>query len=499
MSYTKHILASSKNYKITKYVNNERKTNKCVISFGEIDSTLDDEGFGKKFVMSLGLDFIYVAQKRYTQYQYLTAEKFESIVKESIENMEVYTYGSSLGGYCAIYYGGIINANILAFSPRIPAHPVIDKLMGKRFKNKGFYHKEIFDAKKTKNRVCIFYDENNFIDNYYIKNFVQRTYPNGDFFHVKNAGHYTARALLISQELKNVATNFFFDKEIDFTLDEPKILDWHIQTAKRRLANGKLPSAQENLEVVLNSNTVPDNLVIKLLGNYNQTMVKLVKANKDGYDRKPIRQLKLTDKMMKKKLYQLILRAKSVCFVGDSLTDGIQNVGCGWFEPLVENFRSLKVDKFTLQNGSSEDFLKHVKKYSKFKSDVYILALGLTDIQNSNTVTSAKTYIKNITKIANALKTKKASSKIVIIAPWSVEVYIDDGKIKLQRYSKRHLGKFCAELKRFSDKKDYIYIDPNKKLEKLIKKYIKSSYDMNNISKVVNLYSQAVLESSPYR
>src|SRR5699024_10743524 len=144
--------------------------------------------FGSEMIMSTGFDHIYVAQRKHTQYQFLTAEDFSSIINDVINGKDVYTYGSSLGAYCAIYYrdeinayildmsplitahlviinnvingkdvyiygsnlgayctiyyGGSINANILARSPRIPAHPVINKLMGKRFKNKKFLHKE---------------------------------------------------------------------------------------------------------------------------------------------------------------------------------------------------------------------------------------------------------------------------------------------------------------------------------------------------------------------
>src|SRR5690625_4819008 len=201
MTHTKRILVSTKNYKITYYAANQY-SNKCIITFGEIDSTLEETGFGSNFILSEGFDHIYVAQRRQTQYQFLSAKKFSSIIKSIIKDKEIYTYGSSLGAYCAVYYGGVINANILAFSPRIPAHPVIDKLTGNRFRNRGFRHNEITDEEKTNNNVYILYDKNNYIDRYYIDIYLKSAYPAARYFHVENAGHYTARALLLSEELK---------------------------------------------------------------------------------------------------------------------------------------------------------------------------------------------------------------------------------------------------------------------------------------------------------
>ena len=117
MDYSKKILASTSNYKITAYTTGN--SHKCIITFGEIDSKLDETGFASKLVMSEGYDHIYVAQKIHTQYQFLSDKNFFNIIKNIITNKEVFTYGSSLGAYCALYYGGVINANIFILSENI--------------------------------------------------------------------------------------------------------------------------------------------------------------------------------------------------------------------------------------------------------------------------------------------------------------------------------------------------------------------------------------------
>lgn len=273
MEYLKKVLVTNKNYKVTHYINNN-KVKKLIIAFGEIDSDLDDPGYGAKIVMENGFDYIYVAQKKGTQYQFLSSEKFVSLVSDAIKDKEVYTYGSSLGGYCAIYYGGAINANILAMSPRIPAHPVINKLMGERFRNSGFYHQDLKKQTKSSKNVSIFYDKNNYIDNYFVEFFLKVSYPRAHYQHIQYAGHYTARALLLSNELKKVAINFFNNKMSSIVLNEEKILEWHFKAATDRVRKGYLSHAQENIEVLLTSTKSRMKAVRDIIELYNSKLIE---------------------------------------------------------------------------------------------------------------------------------------------------------------------------------------------------------------------------------
>ncbi|WP_027965283.1 CapA family protein [Halalkalibacillus halophilus] len=282
MHYLKKILIETKNYKITYHENKSTPSNKCVITFGEVDSPLDETGFADKLIMDQGFDYIYVAQKKFTHYQFLSAEKFKNVVHKYVKNKEVYTYGSSLGAYSAIYYGGMINANILAMSPRIPAHPVIDNLMDQRFKNRGFKHKDLSDLDKSNKNVCIFYDEKNHIDSYYVNFFIKEAYPNASYYNLEAAGHYTARALLLSGELKNVALSFFSDQEIDFELDYQAIYEWQYSKAKSRIRKGKLGHAEENISALLSNDFAKSEDVQNLITEYKaKLLAKSIKKSKD--------------------------------------------------------------------------------------------------------------------------------------------------------------------------------------------------------------------------
>lgn len=337
MTHIKKILASTKNYKITYHVANQY-SNKCIITFGEIDSTLEEVGFGSKLILSEGFDHIYVAQRRQTQYQFLSADKFSSIIKNIIKDKEIYTYGSSLGAYCAIYYGGVINANILAFSPRIPAHPIIDKLTGNRFGNRGFRHNEITDEKKTNNKVYILYDKNNYIDRYYTDIYLKSAYPVATYFHVENAGHYTARALLLSGELKKVALNFFNNKEISFSLSSEEVLDWHLKRAKVRIKSNKLSHALENIEVLLSSKIANDQTVRDLVNEYRNKLV----VNKRNVNKNKMHPVISSEERNQ------INNAVSLSFVGDLIL----------LRDQVLNSYNPKTDAYEF-----DDMFTYVKKY----------------------------------------------------------------------------------------------------------------------------------------
>jgi hypothetical protein len=268
LNFTTKTLASNHNYKITAHTNNIKQNNKWIITFGEIDSKLTETGFGSSFILKEGYNHIYVAQKYGTQYQFLARKTFCDIIKKEVKEGELFTYGSSLGAYCAIYYGSAINASILALSPRMPAHPVINKMTEESFKNKGFYHDDLSLCEKNYKKLYILYDKFNYIDNYYVNIFIKSAFPDAFYYHVENAGHYTARALLLSNELKNVVKAFFENKKISFTLNKEKILRWHFERTRKRIKQNKLFHARENLDVLLRTVDDHEFNLDKLINEY---------------------------------------------------------------------------------------------------------------------------------------------------------------------------------------------------------------------------------------
>lgn len=80
---------------------------------------------------------------------------FESVVKPKIIGKRTYIYGTSLGGYSSIYYGGIIDATIIAGAPMLS---LISKRNHPRYRDIQYKHIPIKDTKKTSEPVFIIYD-----------------------------------------------------------------------------------------------------------------------------------------------------------------------------------------------------------------------------------------------------------------------------------------------------------------------------------------------------
>ncbi|MBI6629459.1 hypothetical protein [Pontibaca salina] len=101
-------IARSDGFCITGYFR-AKKPRRLIITFGDIKSRLASEGFGTRWALATGYDTIYVAQKRKTQYQLLSRETFKASVKDYLGGYEtICTYGASVGGYAAFYFGGAI-------------------------------------------------------------------------------------------------------------------------------------------------------------------------------------------------------------------------------------------------------------------------------------------------------------------------------------------------------------------------------------------------------
>lgn len=227
------------------------ESDKVLVCFGEIDSSLEAYGFGVKAALWNDVNYLYVAQRKNTQYQNLSVDKFKSVICENFSEKEFFLFGSSLGGYCALYYSSSINAHALAFSPRIPSHPKVKKFMRGRYKDYGFNHNDLSVSKNSCARVVCFFDPYNFIDNYYFSFFVLPVYKECEYFKVDGAGHYSARALLLSGSLKSVVSSFLLGKEIHFKHNRAKLADWHLDKAVSRLEKRNFELARENIEALM--------------------------------------------------------------------------------------------------------------------------------------------------------------------------------------------------------------------------------------------------------
>jgi tetratricopeptide (TPR) repeat protein len=100
----------------------EFDTTTCVVTFDSYsdDRGLDRPGFGEDFLRSRAVDAIHFVGRENDWYQYAEMPDAAAIVAELVKGYQrVVAYGSSMGGYAAIRFGGMAGATAaLAISPQ---------------------------------------------------------------------------------------------------------------------------------------------------------------------------------------------------------------------------------------------------------------------------------------------------------------------------------------------------------------------------------------------
>ena len=190
------VLKEAEDYKITYY---NRDSTITFITFNGTKTTKKDVPFGFNLAMSNGWNLISVAQDNDTQYQGLSLEDFYEAVSPVIVNKDVYAYGASLGGYCALYFGGCINATIIAGAPKNSAHSSINL---DRFQNLNFSHGEFSTIPTTTKPVYIVYDSTLKSDSMFIENCISLAYPSANFLTIENGTHIILQTMLNAGVLK---------------------------------------------------------------------------------------------------------------------------------------------------------------------------------------------------------------------------------------------------------------------------------------------------------
>ncbi len=217
---------------------------------------------------------------------------------------------------------------------------------------------------------------------------------------------------------------------------------------------------------------------------------------KDGYIKSEMEKLNINSSLKKKKLYQELQYSKSVCFIGDSITEGTTNGHHGWYEPLIQNF-DVEVKKAAYGSYTTKLLLKNKQKELKeCSSNLNIIAIGTNDIRyrNENSAMTSNEYIQNIKKIIETLDNKR----IVLIAPFYSMNYDKVTKLSLEEKNKL-FKEYSDELEKFANENNYLFINPNNILEKELNNsntsfYLKDYIHPNH--KGLYLYSEAVLKAS---
>lgn len=204
-TFDARILCEHENYMMTLHESPGNTDNRLLISFGPANSDFSTSGFATAVAKKLGIDSIYVAQRLGTYYQGLDVDSFVRIVAPHLPGRDVITYGGSLGGWCAFYFGGAIGARIIGFSPLNPGHP--------DFRTNGFVkplmdyaHIDLKDLPASPHRHIVVYDPHRLGDLQFVDRFITPTYPDMARYEVPFAGHNVLDRMKRAGTLKQFVT-----------------------------------------------------------------------------------------------------------------------------------------------------------------------------------------------------------------------------------------------------------------------------------------------------
>lgn len=229
----KQILANHADYRITLLKAGDRPAERVIVSFGGQPSDLSDEGFGTTFALDNGCDNIFVAQRHGTQYQGLSAETFRDTVLPVVAGRDCVTYGASLGGYCALYYGGAIDARILAAAPMLPAWRPL-KL--RRYADLPMTHGELSDMPRASRPPVVIFDPERGPDQFLVDHMVLPAYPKARLVRIPFAGHTVLMTLSELRCLKPLIKGIVErDEVIVFDPPSPRHSVWHIENARKQM------------------------------------------------------------------------------------------------------------------------------------------------------------------------------------------------------------------------------------------------------------------------
>ena len=221
--------------------------------------------------------------------------------------------------------------------------------------------------------------------------------------------------------------------------------------------------------------------------------------DQDGFVRAKTQGLVLTDEMREGKLWKAMDNASSICFVGDSVTDGSKNGGCPWYEPIEQYLSGKEVTRYSQGGATVMYFTQRVSEIPK--ADLYVIAVGTNDVRYREEAVCAMTaeeYVKRMGNLRKSLLDRSPGAKIVFIAPWTStdgdtmsDLSYKD-KVAMNRQYSDALRKYCAE-------NDVIYINANPYIEETFKATPASRFLVDyihpNAGEGVRLYSMAVLLS----
>ena len=222
--------------------------------------------------------------------------------------------------------------------------------------------------------------------------------------------------------------------------------------------------------------------------------------DENGFIRSRNSGLELSDEIKDESiLYNSMSEADSICFIGDSITEGTKNGGCPWYEPIESFFPDKTIFNYSKGSCTVSYMLDHIDEIPE--ADLYVIALGTNDVRYRDESVCAMTsdeYTARLNELKDKLLEKSPDAGFVFIAPW----YSIDGDpyCSLSFAEKTALNEeYSAALENYCADNDFVFINANDYIRDALKTSSSGTYLLDHIhpnaTNGVVLYSEAVLLS----
>lgn len=223
-----------------------------VISFNPMKIGLADMGFASDFILRLGHDHVFVAEGAGSFYQHLTLADFAAALAPLAGRYDrVFLYGSSLGGYAALFFARAAEGTAVALSPRLPIHPYMARHTQRPLSGQPVLHPPLSAVADPAARPVVIYDPRDAADADFVTTLVEPAYPQARSCHLPGAGHRVARLLAYQRVLKPMMAEIFRTNEVPaIAFDPANRPRRHLSLAQAALAGGDLVTAGKYLAKV---------------------------------------------------------------------------------------------------------------------------------------------------------------------------------------------------------------------------------------------------------
>ena len=137
-----------------------------------------------------------------------------------------------------------------------------------------------------------------------------------------------------------------------------------------------------------------------------------------GYIREKARQIEAD--VSGSRFMRVINSCGSVCFVGDSVTQGTLNGGYPYYEPLESRIKA-EIHNVSYGGATVKTLIEHADEITAANSGLYVIAIGANDISFRDANTCAMTpeeYISRLQSLEKIIREKRSDAKFAYIAPW---------------------------------------------------------------------------------